>query len=316
MESPDSAERSHLDLPLKPVQPSDEDCCGNGCVPCVFDIYDEEVKIWERECKRIRRKVKQNSGDALSQGPPLSTSEYRQFQILSVTEDTADTHLYRLALPEDVSLGITTGQHMLVRGYIDGEPVTRQYTPVSDVNTEGYFELLIKLYPQGKLSKLVRTWKVGRLIDIRGPLGNFCYKANQHSQVYMLAAGTGIAPMAQVIQTVLSNPDDETILRLVYACRTYRDIHLKQRLNEWAGYWNFSVLYALSKEDCKTRSTVYRYGDAIHFGRITASLLSTEIAGHSQRSKKFLICGSKPFEQDMVEMLNHAVSQNLEYFRF
>ena len=44
-------------------------CCGNGCVPCVFDIYEEEVKIWESECKRIRRKVKQNISESVIQVP-------------------------------------------------------------------------------------------------------------------------------------------------------------------------------------------------------------------------------------------------------
>ena len=63
-------------------------------------------------------------------------------------------------------------------------------------------------------------------------------------------------------------------------------------------------------------SAVYRYGDAIHFGRITASLLSTEISGQAQRSKTFLICGSKTFEQDMVRILNNVVSDNLQYFVF
>ena len=47
-------------LPPEPEKPLDSDCCGSGCVPCVFDIYEQEVKIWERECERIRRKI---SGD-------------------------------------------------------------------------------------------------------------------------------------------------------------------------------------------------------------------------------------------------------------
>ena len=49
------------------------------------------------------------------QGPPLSTSQYGQFEIISITEDTADTYVYQLALPEDVCLGINTGQHVVIR---------------------------------------------------------------------------------------------------------------------------------------------------------------------------------------------------------
>ena len=63
----------------------------------------------------------------------------------------------------------------------------------------------------------------------------------------MLAVGTGLAPMSQIIQTVLNNDDDETILELLYGCRTYKDILMKRELHEWSRYWNFSCQYYLSQ---------------------------------------------------------------------
>ena len=41
------------ELPRKPERPLDSDCCGQGCNPCVLDLYAEELVIWEAECKRI-----------------------------------------------------------------------------------------------------------------------------------------------------------------------------------------------------------------------------------------------------------------------
>jgi len=29
--------------PTPPPRPDDEDCCGQGCVPCIFDFYDEAM---------------------------------------------------------------------------------------------------------------------------------------------------------------------------------------------------------------------------------------------------------------------------------
>ncbi|GAB2808471.1 oxidoreductase-like domain-containing protein [Dyella kyungheensis] len=29
--------------PIPPQRPDDEDCCGQGCVPCIFDFYDEAM---------------------------------------------------------------------------------------------------------------------------------------------------------------------------------------------------------------------------------------------------------------------------------
>ena len=47
-----SQECSYANLPKKPERPLDSDCCGQGCLPCVFDLYEEEVKIWEEECRK------------------------------------------------------------------------------------------------------------------------------------------------------------------------------------------------------------------------------------------------------------------------
>jgi cytochrome-b5 reductase len=41
-------------LPCPPLQPDNGDCCGSGCVPCVFDIYEQDLKIWKQECRRIQ----------------------------------------------------------------------------------------------------------------------------------------------------------------------------------------------------------------------------------------------------------------------
>ena len=51
---------SPLLLPPAPIPPAPKDCCGSGCVPCVNDIYDQEVAMWKRECERIRRGERQD----------------------------------------------------------------------------------------------------------------------------------------------------------------------------------------------------------------------------------------------------------------
>ena len=69
----------------------------------------------------------------------------------------------------------------------------------------------------------------------------------QYSHILLLAAGTGIAPMIQVIRHIVNNEDDETFIRLLYACRDYEDILMKADIDEWTSCWNFTVLYALSQ---------------------------------------------------------------------
>ena len=44
-----------------PQRPLDSDCCGNGCVPCVFDLYEEELKIWENESCKLTSGLQETS---------------------------------------------------------------------------------------------------------------------------------------------------------------------------------------------------------------------------------------------------------------
>ena len=49
-------------------------------------------------------------------------------------------------------------------------------------------------------------------------------------QISMIAGGTGITPMYQVIKAVLKNPDDDTQLSLLYANQSPDDILLFEHL--------------------------------------------------------------------------------------
>ena len=34
-------------------KPEPHECCGTGCIPCVMDIYEEELYEYEKAIKRI-----------------------------------------------------------------------------------------------------------------------------------------------------------------------------------------------------------------------------------------------------------------------
>jgi hypothetical protein len=48
-------------LPTRPRKPENWECCGSGCCPCVWDIYDRDLEIHERSVQALCEKVK---GDA------------------------------------------------------------------------------------------------------------------------------------------------------------------------------------------------------------------------------------------------------------
>jgi hypothetical protein len=40
-------------LPPPPREPDLDECCGSGCEPCVFDLYDQRVERWRDRCAAI-----------------------------------------------------------------------------------------------------------------------------------------------------------------------------------------------------------------------------------------------------------------------
>ena len=84
----------------------------------------------------------------------------------------------------------------------------------------GYFDLMIKVYPQGKMSQHIDHLKIGDTIEVKGPKGKFHYQPNMKAQLGMLAGGTGITPMLQIIngelRSLLQNPISDFLYPFSY----------------------------------------------------------------------------------------------------
>ena len=80
------------------------------------------------------------------------------------------------------------------------------------------------------MSQYLGGLKPGDKVDVTGPVGTHTYLGNgkfksgakEHTckKLGMMAGGTGLTPMLQVIAAVLKNPADPTQLYLIYANQT------------------------------------------------------------------------------------------------
>ena len=84
------------------------------------------------------------------------------------------------------------------------------------------------------MSKHFAGMKVGDTLECKGPIVKLEYKPNMKASIGMVAGGTGITPMLQVIEEVLRNPADKTKLSLVFGNVTQDDILLKSRIDALA----------------------------------------------------------------------------------
>ncbi|KAG9091577.1 NADH-cytochrome b5 reductase, partial [Ceratobasidium sp. 392] len=104
-----------------------------------------------------------------------------------------------------------------------GNPVGRPYTPISDHEQEGEVTFLIKKYGTGVLTPYIHDLKPGDKIDIKGPIVKRPWKKNEFEQVTLIAGGSGITPMYQVLRHSLADPEDKTKFKLLFGNVTPAD---------------------------------------------------------------------------------------------
>ncbi|CAK9012813.1 NADH-cytochrome b5 reductase-like protein (B5R), partial [Durusdinium trenchii] len=181
----------------------------------------------------------------------LSPAEFREFKLKETERVSHNTQLYRFELPSNNhETGLTVASCLVARAVVDGKKVVRPYTPVSLNHQRGYVDLLVKTYPApgGRMSRHIEALEPGQALEMKGPFKKVDYKANMHKKVGMIAGGTGITPMLQVIREVLSNPQDHTEIHLVFANVTEDDILLRDELDALQYlYPAFHVYYTLDK---------------------------------------------------------------------
>lgn len=219
--------------------------------------------------------------------PVLKPDEFQKFPLIQKTRVTHNTCIYRFGLPKSLDrLGLPIGQHISIAATIDDKEIVRLYTPVLTDDEQGYFDLLIKAYDNGNVSKHVESKKLGETISVRGPKGFFNHSPNMVDHFGMIAGGTGITPMYQIITAVLKNPEDKLKISLVYANVTEQDILLKAELDKLAAEHpeQFKVHYVLNEAPAEwTGST----------GFVTPEIMQTHLPLASETTN-LLLCGPPP----------------------
>lgn len=164
-------------------------------------------------------------------------------------------------------------------------------------DTKGHFDLLVKTYDQGNASKYLASLKIGEKARFRGPKGKFLYRPNMAKHVGMIAGGTGITPILQVIKAVLRNPQDKTKMSLIFGNLSKDDILLYEELKEMAAKHpdQFKVHFVLNNPP-----TNEKWDGSI--GYISAELIKTHCPAASEDSK-ILMCGPPPMMAAMTKIL-------------
>jgi len=164
----------------------------------------------------------------------LNPKDFAQFELKKREKYNHNTDLFQFKLwtpRARVSDELTVSSALVTRFKgADGKDVVRPYTPIH-TNEPGVLTLLIKNYEKGVMSKHIFEMKVGDKLDIKGPIPKKPWVANQYKEIGLIAGGTGITPCLQVIEKIVSDPEDKTQVQLIFANQTPEDILLKEELD-------------------------------------------------------------------------------------
>lgn len=186
----------------------------------------------------------------------LNPNEFRPFKLIKKEKVTPNTTLFRFELPDNQVSGLYTASCLVTKALLKEKPeddkpkaIIRPYTPISTPSTKGHLDLIVKIYPTGKMGPHMDSLKIGDTLEMKGPIPKYPYEPNIKKHIGMVAGGTGIAPMLQVIDAVLSNPEDKTQVSLVYANVSEGDIILKGKIDALAAAHpqQFKVHYMVDK---------------------------------------------------------------------
>ncbi|KAH3903648.1 cytochrome-b5 reductase SCDLUD_001294 [Saccharomycodes ludwigii] len=229
---------------------------------------------------------------AKSRKQSVYKDKWTKLELVDQTIISKNSAIYRFNLKTRLeALNTPVGHHLAVRFNIDGNDQIRYYTPISPQYETGHFDIIVKSYPDGTVSKCFAGLKPGDQVEFQGPVGRFNYVPNSYKEICMIAGGSGITPMLQVISKIVSTPEDFSKMTLIFANETENDILLKDELDEIAEkYPNLKIHYVLNNP-----TTGKSIGDV---GLVTKELMSKYLPNPSP-DVRLLICG-KP---DMKKML-------------
>lgn len=99
------------------------------------------------------------------------------------------------------------------------------------------------------MSTHIFNMKPGDTLDMKGPIKKWDYQPNQFKEIGLIAGGTGITPMLQLIQRIMADPQDKTRVNLLFANVREGDILLREYLDDLAAKRpnSFKVHYILEK---------------------------------------------------------------------
>jgi NAD(P)H-flavin reductase len=181
---------------------------------------------------------------------PMLPQPYRIERILKETGDT-----FTLELESTNGAGIaafSAGQFNMLYVFGVGE------VPISISGDPGKPGRMVHtIRAVGAVTKVIRTWKRGSVIGLRGPYGKgWPIEESRGNDIIIIGGGIGLAPLRPALYRLIFERQKYGRVILFYGTRTPADILFHRELESWRGRLDLDVYVTVDRAIASWRGNV------------------------------------------------------------
>jgi|SRR5690554_4523729 len=224
-----------LDAALENGMPVLYQCRSGTCSSCLCTLKEGETRTVDGASSTLLRNeydsgqrllciskaIKDCSFD-LAYGSEVGSTAAQDANVFvdSVERIGSDTVRLTVELAEGSHMTFKPGQYMQIN--VPGTEEIRSYSPSSTSNCLPKMEFLIRLIPDGVMSKYLEDEaKVDQVLKLSGPYGSFFLRdEHKRSPHIFVAGGTGLAPILSMIDTLRQTSGVKPKILLNFGCAT------------------------------------------------------------------------------------------------
>jgi propane monooxygenase reductase subunit len=146
-------------------------------------------------------------------------------QIESLTHD-----IRWLRITTEQPLKFWAGQYVDIE--VPGTGIMRSFSMANPPSTECQLEFIIKIYPQGAFSALLRDkLKAGDALTVTGPYGTCLRYEGREGTMLLTGGGSGMAPLLSILTDLVESQEQRPV-RFFYGARTRQDLFMLNRIEK------------------------------------------------------------------------------------
>ncbi|XP_017064583.1 NADH-cytochrome b5 reductase-like [Drosophila eugracilis] len=293
----------------------DSDCCGNGCTNCILDNKprpsNRVLLAGKRNVILSYTKFRLLRRESLESGSDEQVLLLHFVHVAEEEEQNPDK--------EDFVLDIPPGHHVMLRV----GSLLRPYSPYWSDFLAKEFRILVKLQPDGPMSRHLADVRPGDLLEFRGPIGNYVHDPQKEKCIYIIAQGVAIAPTLPLVRQVLENEEDMSRVWHLVCARNLQHVYFREELLEFAHFWNYKSCLYLPHHQCDTAACQeeghcdqecpnfqrsLRYKETAKVSRLDASSLASHINSSVPGERILIVAGDSGFQKTMAQLATESLA--------